>query len=136
MTGATAAFVYAAAIVAASAVTVTRPAQAALLPQLAPRSEQLTAINVLSGWVESVSFLVGPALAGVLIAFDGPGAAVGCFALITTVSALLVTGLGSDERRARRRARAIGAVADGCCPAWMEERAGGARGTIATSARW
>ena len=52
--------VYAAAIVAASAVTMTRPAQAALAPQLVQRSEQLTAVNVLSGWVESAGVLAGP----------------------------------------------------------------------------
>jgi MFS family permease len=105
--GATAAFllagapdllVYAAAIVVASAVTVTRPAQAALLPALVDRPEDLTAVNVLSGWVESVSVLAGPAIAGVLIAVDGPGAAVACFAVCVAGSAALVTPLRTDHR--------------------------------------
>lgn len=85
--------VYPTAIVAAVAVTVTRPAQAALMPELVHDAESLTAVNVLSGWVESLSVLTGPALAGVLIALDGPGAAVGAFALGTICAALLVTGI-------------------------------------------
>jgi MFS family permease len=105
--------VYAAAIVAAVAVTVTRPAQAALVPMLVERSEQLTAINVLSGWVENAGVLAGPALAGALIAIDGPGAAVGFFALCVAASALLVGGLaggdnGSPRVRAHGKARLLG----------------------------
>jgi MFS family permease len=99
--GASDLLVYAAAIVAACAVTVTRPAQAALVPELVSSSEQLTAINVLSGWVESVSVLAGPALAGALIMLDGPGAAVGCFAACVAGSALLI-----PRARAGRRAAA------------------------------
>lgn len=89
--------VYAAAILAASAVTVTRPAQAALLPALVESSEELTAVNVCSGWVESVSVLAGPAIAGVLIALGGPGAAVGCFAVCVAGSAVLVTSIGPER---------------------------------------
>ena len=101
LSGAPGLLVYAAAIVAASAVTMTRPAQAALAPQLVQRSEQLTAINVLSGWVESAGVLLGPALAGLLIALSGPGTAVGFFALSVAASALLVGCLaGVDAQRA------------------------------------
>jgi hypothetical protein len=85
--------VYTAAILAASAVTVTRPAQAALLPALIDKPADLTAVNVLSGWVESVSVLAGPAMAGVLIAVDGPGVATGCFAVCLAGSAVLVTSI-------------------------------------------
>jgi len=91
-------FVYTAAILAACAVTVTRPAQAALLPGLVASSEELTAANVLSGWVESVSVLAGPAVAGLLIALDGPGVAIGCSALCVTGSAVLVTSVRAHRR--------------------------------------
>jgi hypothetical protein len=92
LTGAPALTVYAAAILAACAVTATRPAQAALVPALARDEHELTAITVLSGWVESVSVLAGPAMAGLLIGLDGPGAAVALFAGCTGLAALTVSG--------------------------------------------
>jgi Transmembrane secretion effector len=91
--GAAPVLVYGAAIAAAGAVTTTRPAQGALFPELVHGCEQLTALSVLSGWVESLAVLVGPALAGVLIALGGPGLAVGCFALCVAASAVLVRGV-------------------------------------------
>jgi hypothetical protein len=84
---------YAGAIVAASAVTLTRPAQGALLPSLVDSPAELTAANVVSGWVESVSLLVGPALAGAVIALAGPGAALAAFAGAVFGSAVLVAPL-------------------------------------------
>jgi hypothetical protein len=87
--------IYAAAVAAASAVTLTRPAHAALLPALVDDPRELTAANVVTGWLESVSFFVGPGLAGVLIAVDGPGLACALFAGGVTLSALLVAPLRS-----------------------------------------
>ena len=86
-----AASVYVAAVIAASAVTATRPAHAAMIPRLATESEAVTALTVLSGWVESASVLAGPAIAGLLLAVDGPPAAIGFFAATLIVAAALVT---------------------------------------------
>jgi hypothetical protein len=93
--GAAPAATYVGAVLAACAVTLTRPAQAALFPTLAGTPSELTAVNVLTGWVESVTLLVGPGVAGGLIGLDGPGAALGLFAVVLAGSAVLVSRLGA-----------------------------------------
>jgi len=63
--------VYAVATFTATAITVTRPAQAALLPEVADTPEQLTAANVTAGTMEASGMLVGPILAGALTVVGG-----------------------------------------------------------------
>ena len=68
-----AALAYACAAAAATATTMTRPTMAALTPGLCRTPEELTASNVVSGWNESTSILIAPALAGLILALAGPG---------------------------------------------------------------
>jgi hypothetical protein len=93
LAGAPAVVGYGCATVAACAVTLTRPAQAALVPQLVRTPSELTAVNVTSGWVESASMLLGPAAAGMLISIHGAGLAVAGFGTVLVACALAADGL-------------------------------------------
>ena len=97
LTSAPPVLVYATAIATACTVTMTRPAQAALIPSLVHDADELTAINTLSGWSEAISDLAGTALAGALIAINGPGVAIVWFALVLTVSAGLIGTVSPDD---------------------------------------
>ena len=85
--------VYGLAALSATSITITRPAQNALLPSLARTTDELTAANVASSWTESVSVLGGPALAAVLLGVSGPGAVYAVMAAALACSGLLVTGV-------------------------------------------
>jgi len=91
LAGAPVPLVYGLAAVGATAITVTRPAQGALLPTLARTPDELTAANVASSWTESVSVLAGPALAALLLRVSGSGAVFAVMAALLACSGLLVS---------------------------------------------
>jgi hypothetical protein len=84
---------YVAAVFASSAVTTTRPAQATLIPSLAVTAHQLTAANVVAGWVEAVSAAASGLLTGLLIAAGGVGVVFAVCAGLGAAAVLLVAGL-------------------------------------------
>jgi hypothetical protein len=81
---------YAAAVVASTAFTATRPAQWTLVPSLAVTPDQLTAANVVVNWVEAVGIAAAGSLTGVLIWFGGAAGVFGVCAGLGAVAALLV----------------------------------------------
>jgi MFS family permease len=97
LAGGPAAAAYALAVVAASAVTLTRPAQAKVLSALVDLPAELTAATAVASWIESSSALAGPALAGVVIAVNGPGAVFAVFAVMVGGSALMVAPLARER---------------------------------------
>jgi Na+/melibiose symporter-like transporter len=72
------------------AFTMTRPVQAAVAPRLAHRPEELTAANVVTGWIESVSTLAAPLLVGVLLTFSPPWTLFALAAVTCSAGAVLV----------------------------------------------
>src|SRR3954452_19706589 len=83
---------YAAPIFASTAVTVTRPAQSALIPSVAATPDQLTAANVVAGWLEAAAVAGAGLLAGLLISLAGVASVFAVCAGLGLVAALLVTG--------------------------------------------
>jgi MFS family permease len=85
--------VYAVAVLAGVAVTGTRPAQATLIPSVAATPDQLTAANVLVGWVEAAGFAAAGLLAGALIALGGVATVFAVCAGLGLGAAMLVVRL-------------------------------------------
>ena len=108
---------YAAAVVASTAVTATRPAQSALIPSLAATPDQLTAANVVAGWLEAAGAAAAGLLVGVLISLAGVGSVFAVCAGLGLVAALLVAGLRAQPLAAEADADAStanpGGVAEG-----------------------
>ena len=84
------------------ALSVPRPAQAALLPGIVRTPLELTAANVVSSWMESASVLLAPALTGVLLGVGESELAIAVLAACTLVGAFLVVGIPGPRPMAER----------------------------------
>ena len=79
------------------------PAQGALLPLLVDTPEELTAANVVSNSISSISMFVGPALGGVLLALSGPAAVFAFNGVLLVWSAVFVIQVPRDKPPARTK---------------------------------
>jgi MFS family permease len=84
---------YVAAVVASTAVATTRPAQAAVVPAVSVTADQLTAANVVIGWLEAVALAAAGFFVGLLIWVGGLASVFAVCAGLGAVSALLVARL-------------------------------------------
>src|SRR5579862_1073395 len=94
---ATAAVYGCAALVGISA-TLVRPTLQALLPSLAHTPEELIASNAATSTIESVGTLVGPLLAGILLARASAGLVFALAATVVAIGAVSVARLRPDAR--------------------------------------
>lgn len=104
--------------------TAFEPAKAALLPTLAERPEQLTAANVVSNSIDSMSFFVGPALAGLLLAVSSTQTVL----FVTAGTLLWSAALVSRIREAPRARKDAGAEPEPGMVAQVAEGIGAVRG--------
>lgn len=84
---------YLGAVVVSTAITTTRPAQAALLPALTREVKELTAANFAIGWVESLSIMLAGAVVGLILTFGTVAHVVASAAVLLGAALLLVLPL-------------------------------------------
>jgi MFS family permease len=97
--------------------TLLRPALQALLPSLARTPEELIASNGATSTIEGLATLVGPLLAGVLVATTEPGA-------VFAVAATAMLAAGVLFATVRVEGRALTAFVSGSVSLWRELLAG------------
>lgn len=84
---------YALGALTAMALVVTHPAHAVVSPGIARTTEQLVALNAVTGWILSIGLVLAPACAGLILAVATPGAVYAAGATCVVVAALLVVPL-------------------------------------------
>jgi MFS family permease len=99
---------YVAAVIASTAVTTTRPAQSTLIPSVSVTPDQLTAANVVVGWMEAAGTALAGLLVGGMIAVAGVASVFAVCAGLGLVAVALVARLrvaAPGEERARDQER-------------------------------
>lgn len=108
--------VYALAVLSTMAATLFRPAHSALLPTLCRTGHELTSANVVRGMLDSVSTLVGPLMAAVLLSVTDVSVVFAVAAGASFVAALLLLRVQYDappRPAASRRPDLLGEAAEG-----------------------
>lgn len=110
-TGTSIVAVYALSVLATAAFTVFRPAHSALLPVLCMTPLELTSANLVRGLIDSLSTLLGPLAAALLLALGSPAAVFAFAAALALCSGVLLLGLSYDAppRAAQQPLRRIAA---------------------------
>jgi MFS family permease len=90
-----------------------RPTHLSILPEVAETPRQLTAANALSSTIEAVAIFLGPLLAGVLIAFDGPRAVFAAMAVLVLAVGFLTLAVHARSRIVEHRADSVGDALEG-----------------------
>ncbi len=85
--------VYVLAVIATAAFTMFRPAHSALLPALCRTPLELTSANLVRGLVDSLSTLLGPLVAALLLELGSPAAVFATTAALSLASGALVLRL-------------------------------------------
>jgi MFS family permease len=85
--------VYSLGALTAMTLTVTHPAHAVVSPGIAHTTEQLVALNVVTGWILSLGLVLAPALAGLVLGISSPGAVYAAGAACLFAAAALVVPL-------------------------------------------
>ncbi|MGH3078427.1 MAG: MFS transporter [Gaiellaceae bacterium] len=105
-----AAIVYALVGIAMLVGTPFRPALAAIMPSVARTPTELTAANAVSSTLESTGYIVGPALAGLLIAVTSPEIVFFLTAFLFAIAALVVSNVNAPAEAERQESGERGSI--------------------------
>ena len=100
-------WIYGLAVAATMAATLVRPTHSALLPSLCTTMPQLTSANVVRGMLDAAGALLGPVLAGALVAIGDVEAVFAGTAVLSFGAAVVLLRVHDQSVRAQPRRRAI-----------------------------
>jgi MFS family permease len=131
LVGAPALLTYCLGALTAMVLTITHPSHAVVSPGIARSTEQLVALNAVTGWVLSVGLVAAPACAGLILGISTPGAVYAAGAVCVALACVLVVPsrdlvppLARDEEA---EAGALGQLVEG---ARALARSGGSREVV------